>query len=339
MTSARTRRIARFSLAGVLATVLAAGLAVALLSITPPRPVARRILLTISDRVLFAPDETQRARYAVHKVLGMYLEYMIAGKMARTAAARSDLHDDVARIAYVLSRANVRMISADEIPHSSQDWPVLVAGVGYCDQVNAAVCRILAHSFPRAQLFALHDPATGASPHTIGRVWSNERKEWLYFDAFYAQVVFRRTAGGGIEILSNVDNGPNAEVLSYYRLGGWVMSEYPSTFPAFLANSICKRRRSAPTPEEQPPQTASAPALPVTPAPTTPVQPVNVVSLPVPDEAASRRVAQTYVRARADDLFGDPNDAKKGYRLVAAATEELDPTVKILQAAAQRFGQ
>jgi hypothetical protein len=321
----------------VLAAVLAAGLGVAMLSIPPPQAVSRRILLTISDRVLFAPAETQWARYAAYRFFGMYLEYTIAGKMARTAAARSDLHDDVARIAYVLSRAHVRMISAVEVPHRSQDWPVLVAGVGYCDQVNASVCRILAHSFPRAQLFALLDPATGASPHTIGRVWSEQRKEWLYFDGFYGQVVFRRTADGGIEILSNVDadRGSKAEVLRYYRLGGWVMSEYPSTFPAFLANSICKRWRNAPAPEEQPPpQTASASAVT-----TRPVPPVNVDPLPVPDEAASHRVAQRYVRARADDLFGDPNDGKKGYRLVAAATGELDPKVKILQAAAQRFGQ
>jgi len=318
-----------------------AGLAVALLAITPPQAVSRWILLRVSDRALFVPPETLRVRHGAHKLLAMYLEYTIAGKMARKAAARGDLHDDVARIAYVLSRANVRMISAAAVPHAAHDWPVLVAGLGYCDQVNAAVCRILAHSFPRAQLFALYDPATNTSPHTIGRVWSKERKEWLYFDGFGAQVVFRRMADGSVEMLSNAD-APSAEALHAYQLRGWVMSEYPSTFPGFLVNSIHKYRESGPPTAEQqrpPAQTASMVAPPLTNTPAGPAPPVDVLRAPPPDHLASHRVARLYVRARADDLFGDRDEAKKEYRAVAAATGELDPTVKILQAAAQRFGQ
>jgi hypothetical protein len=332
----RASRVARRSLAAVVVAALLAGVVLTLLSITPPRAVARRMLLAVSDRALFPPSDTGGAMYALHKLVAMYLEYTIAGKMARTAAARRDLHGDVARIAFVLQRAQVRMLSAKDIPHDSQDWPVLVAGVGYCDQINAAVCRILAHSFPRAQLFALRDPVTNSSPHTIGRVWSNERNEWLYFDAFDAQVVFHKTAAGDVEILSDGEASA-AEALPLYRLGGWVMNEYPSTYPMFLANSIRKRWRNEPGPEEPPPQTASVPPPQVT---TLAAPPVNAAPAPAAtDEAASHRVARTYVRARADDLFGDPNEAKKEYRLVAVATGELDPTVKILQAAAQRFGQ
>jgi len=224
MGTSSAQRVARLSLVAIFGVALTVGVVLTFLSITPPKPVARRILLAVSDRALFPPSDTGGAMYALHKLVAMYLEYTIAGKMARTAAARSDLHGDVARIAYVLERAQVRMLSAKDIPHDSQDWPVLVAGVGYCDQINAAVP--------------------------------------------------------------------------------------PPSLPPPLPDAV------ATTP-------AAAPAPP-----------------PLPNnEAASRSIAKIYVRARADDLFGDPNDAKNGYRLVAAATGELDPTVKILQAAAQRFGQ
>jgi hypothetical protein len=338
MIGARTRRMARFTFTVALGMALLGAAALALLAVTPPRMVARQILLTVSDDALFAPAETERTRYAVHKLVGMYLEYTIAGKMARTAAARTDLHDDVARIAFVLGRANARMLSAAEIPHASQDWPVLVSGVGYCDQINGAVARILAHSFPHAQLFALRDPSTGTSPHTIGRVWSNERNEWLYFDGFYAQVVFRKLPAGGVEVLSNADadRGLGAGVLGVYAYPGWVMSEYPPTFPAFLASSIGKRWHPWEAPPLSP-QTASAPVAQA--APVAAVPPIAATLAPPPDEAASHRVAKTYVQARADDLFGDPEQAKKRYRAVAAATGELDPRVKILQAAALRFGR
>jgi hypothetical protein len=327
----------RRSLAAALLLAVAAAAGVVFLSITPPQPVARQILLTVSDSVLFAPRETQRTRYAIHKLVGMYLEYTIAGKMARTAAARTDLHGDVARIAYVLQRANVRMLSAAEVPHDSQDWPVLVAGVGYCDQVNGAVCRILAKSFRNPQLIALRNPSTGTSPHAIGRVWSNERKEWLYFDGFYTQVVFRKTPGGGIEILSNGPRSATPEALRAYRFPGVLMNEYPRTFPGFVASTIRKRWRREPAPAQQlqpppPPPVASAPPQAAPPPGAAPAPPPR-------DEAASHRIARTYIRARADDIFGDPKEAKKEYLAVASATGELDPTVKILQAAAQRFGR
>jgi hypothetical protein len=344
MTGSPARRVARLLLAAVLVASLTAGAALAFLSITPPKPVARRMLLVVSDRALLPPRHSEGAGYALYKIVGMYLEYTIAGKMARTAAAQRDLHGDVARIAFVLERAQQRMLSAAEVPHDPQDWPVLVAGVGYCDQVNAAICRILAHSFPRAQLFALYDPATNSSPHAIGRVWSNERHEWLYFDGFYRRVVFRKTADGNVEILSDAGTRrakSTIDALPWYRLGGWVMSEYPSTYPMYVASNIRKRwqSRESPPPVLPPPaQTSPALAAPP-PAPAAPPPVTDTAPPPPPPniDAASHSIAKAYVRARADDLFGDPQEAKKEYCAVGAAAASLDPTIAILQEAARRF--
>src|SRR5207249_2183247 len=90
--------------------------------------------------------------------------------------------------------------------------------------------HVASHRFRRAQLYALYDAAHKSSPHTIGRIWSDERRDWLYFDAsFDTPIMFAKRGGGALEFIDArartiVSHGrPGIDV---YRLPGWVMNEY-----------------------------------------------------------------------------------------------------------------
>src|SRR5262245_33258606 len=135
---------------------------IVVLSWTPPNSLLRRLVTASTSWVLPRADMSLKTPSAGSKLVMTYVEYAVAGKMARTVRAHDD-RDDVARIDYTIRRVQLRTVTANEIPHAPREWPVLVSGLGYCDQVNSAVCQILAHFFPSSQLYATWDPKTRTS--------------------------------------------------------------------------------------------------------------------------------------------------------------------------------
>ena len=303
-----------------------------LLSVTPPVPILRK-LVTASSSQLLSPHAS--------KLFGTYVEFALTGKMARTVAAHGD-RDDVARIDYALRRAQLRVLNAIEVPHDPHVWPVLIAGFGWCDQVNAVAAQVLAHSFRHAQLYALYDPQAQASPHTVGRVWSDQRHEWLYFDAFFNQpVVYRRTGPGKYEILNKADVVyPDRDPLPaqpIYALDGSVTNEYPAGYPSYLLQKFVARMRGEGT-AEKPPEPLALPALAVS-------QEASLSAAQLPaaaphDPAVFARVARQYVDARAEDILGDREKARAKYLAVAENPEaQLDDGARLLTEAARVFAR
>ena len=160
----------------------------------------------------------------------------------------------------MMTEVRKSVISASGKPtYSPAHWPALIAGVGYCDQINGAVCSLAARYFPKAELIGLYDPVKLKSPHTIGRVWSEERGEWLYFDAFYREpVVFTRDADGQprfVRLPESTSTISRREVApaGVYALEGWTFAEFPRTFGMYVVNRVRARLMHVPDAAGVPP--------------------------------------------------------------------------------------
>lgn len=323
---------------------------VALLTISPPESVLRGLLVGASGRLLASHGSSTQVPAQLEKTFGMYFEYALAAKMADQVRMHGD-KDDVARIDYALRRAQLRILTPAQVPHDPPyDFPVLVSGFGYCDQINAAVAQVLSHLFRHAQLYTLYDPETHTSPHTVGRVWSDQRNEWLYFDAFPDRpIVFHHTGTGTFEALNaSLVNQPERVQAhaAFYRLRGYVVSEYPSTYASFLLHKTMSANRdwswihswwtSSSTATASPAPAASAEAATV-PAVLVPAAPPAVDTTKL-NEAVYAQVSQHYVLARAEDLVGDRQKAKEMYRAIENdSSVDLDDRAVILREAAHYF--
>ena len=329
----RSQRLRRPLRIAVMVLACAGVIGAAVLSITPPPAVTRRLLTASSYRLL--PDSPISS---IRRFYFLYVEFAVAGKMARFVEAQH-LKDDVARIDFALKRVQLRTLTPEQVPHAPHHWPVLVAGFGFCDQVNAGVAQVLAHSFRSAQIYALYDPKAKTSPHTVGRVWSDQWHDWLYFDAFTdPPMVYRHLLGGGIEILNHAQanhRGRRQPPLEAYALDGWTLNEYSSSFGLYvskkIASSILGRETVPPGPLDV---IAASP-----PPPPENVTPLSPSPLPPPrNPAVYRRVAKAYIDARASDLFGDVQQAKRQYLAIAGDREAgQDDLAAVLQNAARFF--
>jgi hypothetical protein len=354
------------------ALLFAAVLGVVCLSIVPP-PALLQSLVNASATWLLPRSYDDGVRGQLTKSLSTYVEFALAGKMAATVEAHGD-RDEVARIDYAIRRAQLRTLTHQQLDYAPRDWPVLVSGIGVCDQVNAAVCQILAHSFRHAQLYALVDPQTKLSHHTVGRVWSDRRHEWLYFDAFTDRPLVYHLVNGKAEYLNRPEityAGRKPPLFFLYDYPGFVLNEYPATYPQYMLSRIGEgakrvahdtgakmsaamqsmgtsartklaslsslfRRKQAPpqVAKATPPSTGSV-------APPPPPPPPAAAPAPPPklDAAVYARVASAYVRARAEDILGDRAKAKERYKSIAADPGGArDEDAALLQEAARQFG-
>jgi hypothetical protein len=313
------RILRRVAIALAIGLVLGAGV----LWVTPPKPVLRELLVLGAGRLLSSQEPDTPS--LLSKSISMYYEYALAGNIANDVAGRG-IRDDVARIDYAVRRVQLRVLTQMQVSHRATAWPTLVSGLGWCDQVNAVAARVLAHSFAHAQLYALYDPGKHISPHTIGRVWSDQRHEWLYFDAFWDRpIVFHRTTDGKAEILNvpAVEHSNRLAPPPIYHLGGWVLNEYPSAFPKYLA-AMAVRRKAPDRPKDLLPGDG-----PPDPHGQTP---------PQRDGRVFARLAPVYVRARAEDLVGDHEEARREYQKIASDPDAvLDGRAQLLRDAAREF--
>jgi hypothetical protein len=114
--------------------------------------------------------------------------------------------------------------------------------------------------------------------------------------------------------------------VAMYGLEGWVLNRYPSTYPKFLIQKAyaavggAKARPPGPLTEAAEEEEAWTPEA--------------------RDTAVYARVSRAYVRARADDILGDRDEARAEYLAIAAdPAATRDARAALLQSAAREFAQ
>jgi hypothetical protein len=307
-------------------------LAVTVIAFVPlPKTVIRRAAEASADWMLtdYFHDHgvTGRLRAAERKLLVSYVETGVAAALASEIEKSARSTDELDRIEATMRTLDALVLNQCQVRHKAHDWPVVISGFGACDQVNGVACRVLSHWFPRSELIALQDPATGTSPHTIGRVWSRRRGEWLYFDMFFETgVVYRRDRRGRIEMLRTVETKDAERCTPYdglYLLGGVAFNEYHPTFAGYLAwkaQQALTRRTTASI---------------IAPAPSSSAAKSAETRI---NDALFREVARRYMTARMEHLFGTHDRALAGYRAVASdVTASDDWRAAELANAAQHF--
>lgn len=325
-----------------------------------PRPVVRALVEANGEwmlgNYLDSPDGSpQRLRNARRKVLVTVALHDLAGEVARRHRAPRD-EGDLRRLLAVLVPLKEAFLNPHEVPHHPSDWPVLLSGLGYCDQVNGAAALVLAKLFPASQTYNIWDPERRG--HTIGRVWSDEYSDWLYYDLFYDEVVVFRRSADGIRLLARkrpesvpgARDGMRGDAYLHflgYVGGGAPMNEFRSTAGAYIASKVAaavsQRTLRSVAPSRVGAAPTIGPAAPLVPQGASPFAPL----LPAPgepaaagaaDPAAVRRTREAYLEARLEHLSGSRERAASLYREAAAAgLRSADPDARVLGEAASLF--
>lgn len=127
----------------------------------------------LTDYMVGETTFTARGSMLARKFVATYLQHNLIAHYRR-AGLHGRKSSDVQTIVRNLSAFQNLFLRDYQITHYPASWPVFLAGVGFCDQVNGVAAQLLALDFGRAQSFALMDSTTKISPHTIGRVWSHQ---------------------------------------------------------------------------------------------------------------------------------------------------------------------
>jgi hypothetical protein len=338
------RRTRRLSLVCAVAVLLAAGAGL-MLFVRAPRPLLRVLVERSSGWLLAERDGGGTPQ----RLLRTYVQTSLASHIAAPLLEQPGRDEEVLlRMMLAVRDSVVSARPPQQAKFIANGWPALIAGVGYCDQLNGAVCAVAAQHFPKAELVGLYNPVTLKSPHTIGRVWSEQRGEWLYFDAFYREpVIFTRDAKGQPRYLPLTEKVPvsKREVApeGTYQLAGWKLTDFPPTFGMYLVRRVTDRfERSRKSAQQDQPVAAAAGAagagageLAARPAA---IPPDPVLRGGTFDDDLYRRVVATYAKARALHLLGEP--ARDVYRRVAAdASVVADDRASELAHTARRFAE
>jgi hypothetical protein len=315
-----------------------------------PRPVVRALVQANGDWILSnyldSPDGSpRRLRNAGRKVLVTVALHDLAGEVAQQHRAAADA-GDVRRLLAVLLPLKEAFLNPHEVPHYASDWPVLLSGLGYCDQVNGAAAMVLAKLFPVSETYNIWDPLRRG--HTIGRVWSDEYADWLYYDVFYDEVVvFRQSPGGGIRLLAREQpqsvpggrEGMRGEAYLHflgYVGGGAPMNEYRSTAGEYIVSKVATAV-SARTLRSVAPSRVGGAATIGGPVPLLP-RAVGETAALAPDPDAVRRTREAYLAARLEHLAGSWGRAAALYREAAGqGLRSADPDARVLGEAASLF--
>lgn len=302
---------ARFIRPAIAVALLVGAVVGLILFVQPPAPVLRWIVVATADPLLdgHTPNEGH-VQSAAKRLLRGYVQASLAERIGDSAAEAGG--NDVEILARMITSARRLVLSPstpDETRYDPTFWPALVSGLGYCDQINGAVCLIAANHFEKPQLIALYDPVRHLSPHTVGRVWSKEHEDWLYFDAFFSvPVIYVRDGQGKVRFLME---GPTASLgravgaRDLYDLSGWTLSEFSPSFIGYIFSRLPTGTRRPDVVVADRGQTSSQPLRPI-------VLDEKASAQPPPrmehrQDDVYRRVSRAYVEARVEDLLGAPD--------------------------------
>jgi hypothetical protein len=179
---------ARVAVRSALILILIPVIALLLLSVRLPAPIAAWMFKENAGGLLYYADRSPAPlTIAMRRAMGMWLEHDLARRIYAAQSTNAGL-DDVRRLASRLVELKPLLISQTEVPHRPLLAEVGTAGLGWCDQINAFAGIVLASDFARPEVVGLSDPVTRQA-HSVGRVWSDDRNGWLYFDVWSDEVV------------------------------------------------------------------------------------------------------------------------------------------------------
>ena len=255
-----------------------------------------------------APDAgaVARVRTLATHTAAMAVQYA-AMERVRAAHAAPDGADDVARMMAVLVPLRRALVTQWQVAHAAADWPVALAGLGWCDQLNGAAAIALAPMFGGAEIVGVAGRVPGGG-HSFGRVWSAREARWLYFDLWGdAATVLALDARGAPQLLAHARVGAAAPsdvraslAAIYARTAvGVVHNVLAPSFGGYLLDKWrVGLQRLAPAA----PAVAAAPSAP--PAPASPGRPVA---------GTDARSATEYIGGRLRQLEGDTAGARAAY--------------------------
>jgi hypothetical protein len=291
--------------------------------VTPPRVVLKTLARTLPVALMTGSERDSGITRVAKRSLEVYVQSALASYLADRSGVGRDR--DKAALGRMMAVVREHVLNQSQVAHPAKTWSSLASGLGWCDQINAAVARVAAHAFSKAQIYALYDATHKTSPHTIGRVWSDERHNWLYFDAFFdVPVIFERTEGGRLNFIAPDQAAmPSRGPLSteIYRLPGWVMNEYRPSVGGQIAVKLMNRLGLGAI--EDPPPIEYVPEPRIPPA--------------AYDPAVFERVARAYAAARMDDLLDDSPNRAAYLAIATDATTALDARAGEFAAAARFF--
>lgn len=236
----------RFRRLLVVTVILATALITAMV-LRPSRFLLRMVAVKYANPLLAGPlPEDGFVKSSAKRLLATWVQMSLAAEFADRVAS-PNASDEVA-LQQILLGVHRSVLNPFEVGHAPRPWPVLLSGAGFCDQINATVAAIAARRFDHVELFGLYDPRTRSSPHTLGRVWSRQRRNWLYFDAFFARpAIFTRGADRKPHFIAFREPMTAVEergtpVPGLYELPGWTMSEFRGSF---LSQVVMRGRQQA----------------------------------------------------------------------------------------------
>jgi len=283
----------------------------------PPPPHLLAALVNRFPTAVLSGSETDTGMTRVFKrSLQLYVGSALASYLAARIEARGESDETI--LLRIMERVRGVVLNQQQVPHAARTWSSLASGLGYCDQINGEAARVASHHFRRAQIYALYDTVRHSSPHSIGRVWSGARRDWLYFDASGDKpVIFSKGRSGAPAFVDarGHDIATRGRVaVELYSLPGWVMNEYRPSVAGHIAAALSERfsHPSMPAVEarnEGARTQSSSPAAPV-PGPIPSAQAKNDPAPWAVDDGVFERVAAAYAAARLAHLLGGaPNRA------------------------------
>lgn len=298
--------------------------------VTPPRVVIKALANAFPVALMTESDTASGVRLVAKRSLELYVQSALASYLAdRSAVGREPDHIALARI---MTAVRENVLTQTQVFHTARTWSSLASGLGYCDQINAAVARVAAHTFRKAQIYALYDATRKTSPHTIGRVWSDERRDWLYFDAFFdVPIMFARKADGTLDFITTEERtmpSRGRAPMEIYRLHGWVMNEYRPSFGGQVGVKLVNRLGFGGIEAPPPMESVAEAEAPRSQAAYDPA---------AYDRSVFERVARAYTAARMDALLGNSPNRAAYLAIAADATTTRDARAAEFAAAARVF--
>jgi hypothetical protein len=178
----------------------------------------------------------------IRKVFTTLIEHSLIRQFESRLSISSNA-SDIDRLIIVLGALKGLIINQQVIIHTPLNRPIFLSGLGWCDQLNGVAGILLAKNFPISQSFSLFDSVNKVSPHTIGRVFSLDYNDWIYYDVFYDEIVlFTRDVNNDVKYIAkfnplrSAQNLPlkDDELTFLYGMDGWILNEYSQTFGGYL---------------------------------------------------------------------------------------------------------